>query len=287
MMEALSRADADVFVPDGTDLDEALARTTHLGVGAHQDDLELLAAHGIVECHEQSERWFTGVVVTDGRGSPRPDGPTSLDDEAISALRRTEQRRAAALGRYSAQLQLGFPSQVVKSPSTTAHAQVVEELRRVLAATRPEVVYTHNLADKHDTHVAVSLRLIEACRRLPASERPQRVIGCEVWRDLDWLLDQDKVVMPVDEHQGLQAQLLAVFESQISAAKRYDLAGMGRRRAHATFFESHQLDRHSALVFGMDLTPLLTGGDPASYVERYVERLAADIRLRIARLGEG
>lgn len=280
-----SRADADVFVPDGAALDVAFSRTTHLGVGAHQDDLELLAAHGVVQCYRQSERWFTGVIVTNGRGSPRPDGQASLDDDALAALRRSEQRKAAELGRYSAQVQLGFSSQAVKSPSPSARAEVVDDLVRLLSATRPEIVYTHNLADKHDTHVAVGLRLIEACRRLPEAERPRRVIGCEVWRDLDWLLDADKVVMPVDEHAELQAELLAVFESQIGGAKRYDLAGMGRRRAHATFFESHELDRHSALVFGMDLTPLLAGGDPASYVRGFVERLQADVSARLARLG--
>ena len=40
---------ADVFVPDGSDPDAALARTTHLCVSAHQDDIEIMAYHGIVE----------------------------------------------------------------------------------------------------------------------------------------------------------------------------------------------------------------------------------------------
>ena len=31
-------------------------------------------------------------------------------------------------------------------------------------------VYTHNLDDKHDTHVAVALKVIEAIRDLPAAE---------------------------------------------------------------------------------------------------------------------
>jgi hypothetical protein len=145
----------------------------------------------------------------------------------------------------------------------------------------------HNLADKHDTHVAVCLRLIEACQRLPPEERPRKVIGCEVWRDLDWLCDEDKLAMAVDGHEALQAELLAVFESQIASGKRYDLAGLGRRRAHATFFESHALDQHSGLVFGMDLTPLLSGGDAASHAVGFVARLEAEIRARIARLSGG
>jgi len=35
----LTNTTADIFVPDGTPVEAALARTTHLGIGAHQDDL--------------------------------------------------------------------------------------------------------------------------------------------------------------------------------------------------------------------------------------------------------
>jgi LmbE family N-acetylglucosaminyl deacetylase len=265
-------------VPDGSEPSHALARTTHLGVGAHQDDLELMAAHGIFECFQAQDRWFTGVIVTDGRAS---------HGEPLAKTRACEQRKAAVLAEYSAQIQLGFSSLTVKAASASEHLDVVLDLERVLRATRPEVIYTHNLADKHDTHVAVCLRLLQACQRLSPEERPRRVIGCEVWRDLDWLIDADKCVMPVDEHEGLQAALVAVFDSQIAGGKRYDLAGMGRRRAHATFFESHEHDRHTGLVFGMDLTPLLAGGDPSDYASSFVQRLEADICARIARLSRG
>jgi len=48
----LSRPGHDVFVPDAADAAAALSRTTHLAIGAHQDDLEFMAAHGIVECFQ-------------------------------------------------------------------------------------------------------------------------------------------------------------------------------------------------------------------------------------------
>ena len=44
----LKNPDADVFVPDESSLAEALAKTTHLAVGAHQDDIEFMALHGIL-----------------------------------------------------------------------------------------------------------------------------------------------------------------------------------------------------------------------------------------------
>jgi LmbE family N-acetylglucosaminyl deacetylase len=280
MTLSLSNKTADVFVPDNADIAEALRRTTHLAVGAHQDDLEFMAAHGVVECFQNPTRWFAGVVVTDGGGSARDFEYKDYSNEQMMAVRQLEQRKAAFVGEYSAMLQLGHPSSVVKD---AAAAAVVADLESILNESRPEVVYTHNLADKHDTHVAVALRVVAACRRLAPEARPKRIIGCEVWRDLDWLCDADKVVMPVDRHENLHAALMGVFDSQIAGGKRYDLATAGRRRAHATYFESHGTDEHSALIWGMDLTPLLGGADPAELVKDYISRFQAEVAGRIAR----
>ena len=281
MALSLTQPNADVFVPDGSEIGAALARTTHLAVGAHQDDLEFMAAHGVVECFQNAARWFTGVVVTNGGGSARDFEYKDYSDERMMDVRRLEQRKAAYVGEYSAMLQLRHPSSTVKDAGARA---VVDDLLGILQKTRPEVVYTHNLADKHDTHVAVARRLIAACKALPPEARPQRIIGCEVWRDLDWLCDTDKVVMPVSRHENLHAALMGVFDSQIAGGKRYDLATAGRRRAHATYFESHGTDEHSALIWGMDLTPLLDGADPAELVKQYIARFEAEVAGRVARL---
>jgi LmbE family N-acetylglucosaminyl deacetylase len=277
----LTHPNADVFVPDGAEIETALGRTTHLAIGAHADDLELMAAHGVIECFQQPARWFTGVVVTDGAGSAREQAYAGYSDAQLVAVRRLEQRKAAYVGEYSAVLQLGHPSRGVKD---AAAPDVPRDLEQVLAACQPEVIYTHNLADKHDTHVAVALRVAAACRQLPEGRWPARLIGCEVWRDLDWMCDADKLAMPVDEHENLHAALLGVFDSQIAGGKRYDLAGAGRRRAHATFSEAHGADRHRALIWGMDLTPLLRGADPAQLVKDYIARFEREVLERIERL---
>ena len=277
----LTHAVADVFVPDGSAVGDALQRTTHLAIGAHQDDLEFMAAHGVVECFQNAARWFTGVVVTDGGGSARDFEYKDYTNEQMMGVRKLEQRKAAYVGEYSAMLQLAHPSSAVKDAAAPG---VVADLTSILAETRPEVVYTHNLADKHDTHVAVALRVIAACQALPADVRPQRIIGCEVWRDLDWLCDPDKVVMPVSRHENLHAALMGVFDSQIAGGKRYDLATAGRRRAHATYFESHGTDEHSSLIWGMDLTPLLNGAEPYQLVKDYISRFESEVAGRIARL---
>jgi len=223
------------------------------------------------------------VVVTNGAGSPRDDLYRDYTDDAMRAVRAREQKKAAILGEYGAQVLLDHPSGSVKSPSDPGP---IGDLTAILEATRPEVVYTHNLADKHPTHVAVTLRTIAAARRLPAEARPKRLYGCEVWRDLDWLRDQDKVRFDTSAHESLQAALLGVFDSQICGGKRYDLATMGRRRANATYSESHAVDQAQGLVFGMDLTPLVTDPerDVAAFVREHVERLAEDVAGQIADL---
>ncbi len=275
-----SQPTADVFIPDGTPVASALARTTHLCLAAHQDDIEIMAYHGIAACHGRADRGFTGVVVTDGGGSPRSGPFAACTDEEMKAIRREEQRAAARLGGYAAMVQLSHPSAQVKD---AAFPGVRADLVALLGAMAPHTVYLHNPADKHDTHIAVLLRSLDALRALPADKRPERVYGCEVWRDLDWLPDADKVALDVSADPDLAARLVAVFASQIAGGKRYDLATAGRRLANATFHTSHATDRASGLTWAMDLTSLVR--DPALSIEEFtlghLDRLRADVAARL------
>jgi LmbE family N-acetylglucosaminyl deacetylase len=274
---------AEVYVPDGLPIEQALARTTHLCVAAHQDDIEIMAAQPIIECFQQREMWFTGVVVTDGRGSPRDNLYKDYTDEDMRLVRFKEQRKAATVGEYAAQVMLDHPSKAVKDASA---AGPVEDIIELLRATKPRFVYTHNLADKHDTHVAVALRVVEAIRRLDSAERPERLVGCEVWRSLDWMVDSDKFTMNLSNHEKLQAALLGVFDSQIAGGKRYDLASMGRRRSNATYFESHGVDITTGLSFAMDMTPLIENptARPEVFVNALIQRFSQDVAERLTRL---
>ncbi len=274
-------AGADFFVPDGTEPEPALARTTHLCISAHQDDIEIMAYHGVAECFGRKDRWFTGVVATNGAGSPRSGIYGQYSDEEMQQVRRIEQRKAAYVGDYACQIQLGFSSAQVKDAQNPA---VVADLAAILRIARPEVVYLHNLADKHDTHVSTALRAIAAMRSLRGETRPQKVYGCEVWRDLDWMPDAAKQALPVSARSNIAAALVGVFDSQVSGGKRYDLATAGRRLAHATYYASHGTDEESALSFAMDLTPLVEnpGLEPADYVLGFIDQFRADVAKRLA-----
>jgi LmbE family N-acetylglucosaminyl deacetylase len=237
----------------------------------------------ILKAFTAEQEWFTGVTVTNGAGSARAGRYKDYSDARMVEVRRGEQRKAASIGEYSAMLQLDHPSAHVKDPRSSV---VAGDLEQILRAARPREVYTHNLADKHDTHVSVLLQLVQAIRRLPASARPARLIGCEVWRDLDWLADKDKVVMIVDGHDNLADALMGVFDSQIAGGKRYDLAARGRRRANATFFESHDTDRSENVIFGIDLTPLIVDDtlEPRALYERYLGGFRDEVSARLAKL---
>jgi LmbE family N-acetylglucosaminyl deacetylase len=277
----LSKPRSEVFVPDGISTAHALSRTTHLAVGAHADDLEIMAIHGILACLTSEAHWFTGVIATDGAGSPAVPGEPPASAEAVRATRRAEQKRAAELGRYGALLLLDHASAEAKDP---ANGALTRDLDAVLRATLPEVVYTHNLADAHDTHVAVALSVIAACRALPDSDRPRRVIGCEVWRDLDWLSAEAKVALPVDGNEALEAALIRVFESQLRAGKHLDTGALGRRRANATFNEIRESDAHEGIVWGMDLTRAAHGQvDPVDLLAEHLRAFETDVLTRIRR----
>lgn len=276
----LHNPNSRIFIPDGKSAPEALSRITHLGIGAHQDDLEFMAFHGILSCYHSSTEWFGGVTCTNGAGSSRTGPYADFTDEQMQLVRAQEQETSAMVGRFGAMLQLGYTSSAVKSSTDTA---LKEDLKQILAATRPKVVYTHNLADKHDTHIGVVIAALDAMRELPESERPEAVYGCEIWRSLDWMSDQEKVVHDVSRHENLAAALNGVFDSQIAGGKRYDAATLGRRRANATFFESHATDEAQMLMFAMDLSPLVKNEtlDIVDYALGFIERFREDVSCKL------
>ncbi len=274
---------SEIYIPDQLPVEQAMARTTHLCISAHQDDIEIMSAQPILECFQQKDKWFTGVVVTDGRGSPREGLYKDYTDEEMRLVRFKEQRKAAIVGEYAAQVMLDYPSKVVKDASKK---EPVDDLVALFNAANPDYVYTHNLADKHDTHVSVALRVVAAIRSLPMEKRPKKLFGCEVWRALDWMADSDKSPMDVSAHENLQAALLGVFDSQIVGGKRYDLASMGRRRANATYFETHGVDLTTGLSYCMDMTPLIMDDkmEPLMFIDELIRHFIQEVGERFRRV---
>lgn len=278
-MNSFSRKTADIFVPDGLCFDNAASRITHLGIGAHQDDLEFMAFQGILECFHDSRKFFAGVVCTNGTGSSRTGAYEHCTDEEMRGIRRQEQNQAAQIGRYGLMVQLDHATADLKK-STRALA---DDLKTLLIATQPQIVYAHNPADKHDSHLCVLGATITALREIPKTQRPKALYGCEVWRGLDWVNDGEKVAFNVGGYDHLASALNGVFDSQIGGGKRYDLATMGRRRANATYSNPHQTDQVTELALALDLTPLIRD-DSISIVDftlGHIDRFHADVEKRL------
>lgn len=274
---------ASLFIPDDTDEATALARTTTLAISAHQDDIELMAFQGVLDCFGVSDKWFTGVVTADGAGSPRNGLYANYTDEDMKRVRIREQQKAAFVGDYSAQIQLGYTSSQIKDGKNT---DIVDEYVKILTLTKPEIVFTHNLADKHDTHMGVVTKVIKAIRKLDKNMRPKKLYGGEVWRDLDWVMDDEKVVFDTSEHPNIANGVMSVFDSQICGGKRYDLAAQGRRVANATYFASHGCDTATGLNYCIDMTPLIEEDDMdvTEFILGFIDRFRADVIDRIKRV---
>ena len=278
----LSNNRAEIFIPEGKVEAQALMQTTDLCIAAHQDDIEIMSYGAIAGCYGQADKHFTGVVMTDGGGSARSGVYANYSDDDMKAIRAIEQKNAALIGRYSAQVLLSFKSSEVKDPTNRA---VIDDIKALILHTQPEAIYTHNLADKHDTHVAVVMHVIRALRELPLDKRPKKVVSMEVWRSLDWLCDEDKTVYDTGAYPNISSALVGIFDSQVSGGKRYDLATIGRRLANATFFESHAVDDFASASFGLDITDLVNSGmSPAEFINTYIDKFRTDVNQRIVAL---
>jgi len=239
-----------------------------MAVAAHFDDVEFMAYSAIVESLN-SDNGFCAVVATDGSGSARSGKFADITDRQMVDIRAKEQIKAAQLGRYSRLDMLMYPSADIKKHNPQFEKSVAD----LILELKPTTVYTHNLFDKHPTHIAVSKAVVSAIRQLQFDNRPQSLIGCEVWRGLDFVCDQQKIAMDTSFDEEFAKNLFGTFESQIQGGKRYDKAVIGRWLANATFFESHIVDKKPKIAFAIDMTPLIKFDDMsfAEYVNMHID----------------
>lgn len=250
---------------------------THIVFAAHQDDVEIMCGDGIVQCYDNGEKGLIAVIVSDGAGSPRNGRFADFTNDEMIKERRKEQIKAAEIGKYAKLIFLNYPSREINTNECNVACDVVEILKEF----SPKVVYSHNPADKHRTHTNLLKCVLQGIRMLPMDKRPKKFYGCECWRDLDWLNDDEKVVFNLTGHKELLRKVLEVHKSQIEGGKRYDLATEGRRLANATFYRSHNVDIVNMASFGMDLTPLILNDeiDLKKFTIDKIERFKNDILL--------
>lgn len=276
----------NLYIPDSNGLNKSTAvnATTTLSISAHQDDIEIMAVKGILDSFGNPDSWFGAVIVADGAGSPRDDIYADYSDTEMMEIRKTEQKKASYIGEYSFLSMLDFTSKDIKDFSND---KITEEICETIQKSSPKIIYTHNLFDKHDTHVAVAMRVISAINMLPPNKHPKKLYGCEVWRGLDWLLDEDKTVFDVSAHENISNALISVFDSQICGGKRYDLATAGRRKANATYYASHGTDKMEQASIAIDMTDIITGKiSPTDFTNKYLDNFKTDVQNKLKRFSK-
>ena len=58
--------------------------------------------------------------------------------------------------------------------------------------------------------MAASLRALTALRELATEYVPEKVLGCEVWRNLDWVNDDEKIVLDISARPALRLSLIHI-----------------------------------------------------------------------------
>ncbi len=119
-----TQSNSEVYVPDGKNQNEALSRTTHLCIAAHQDDIEIMAVEGILLGFENPDVHFTGCVVTDGHGSPRAGKFANVSDDEMAQIRVEEQKEAARIGKFPPRCFWAIPVLKSRRPATRTSKRI-------------------------------------------------------------------------------------------------------------------------------------------------------------------
>lgn len=272
---ALPKNQGHIMVaPKFKTLANALAHTTHMAVGAHPDDVEILGFHGIETAYSTPNKSFVAVVSTSGGGSVRSGKFAHFTNAQMAKARQEEQCKAAKLGKYGAAVLMGFESNHLKG----AHKDMAtQSFYQLFKQAKPEILYLHTPTDSHDTHVATFMRCLEALRMLKPEERPKHVYGCEVWKNLDWLPDKHKHFLPVKQPE-LARSLLSFYESQIiGQQKPYHEHTIARWQSNATYgSDSHEVGNLGPCILALDLMPLVK--NPHLSVTEFVSRLLKEAK---------
>ena len=256
-----------VYVPSKQPLKEVYAKSKHLAIVAHADDIEMLALRPIT----QRSQGFFGIVMGDNKGRPLKPEYKKVSLSKVQNIRESEQEKVARLAKYRGVAFLRLKSKDIKN--VRKKEQVVKAIYELIKDMPLKEVYTHSLFDNHPTHVAVAEITIAALKKLPLANRPKAVYGMEVWGSLEWLPDRYKVAFDVSGSVAFIKKLLSFYKSQSYKGHRYDEALLARLKANAMFGKTHNFSTKKALVYGLDLLALLKKGSPSckKYIEGIIE----------------
>ncbi len=141
---------------------------------AHPDD-EALGAGGTMAVHARRGDTVHPIFLADGVGARGQD--------AAAAEKRAQAGRlaASALGAGPPRF-LGFPDNRL---DTVALLEIIQSIEQIIAAIRPDTVYTHHQGDLNIDHAICHRAVLTACRPLPQCT-VRRIYAMEVLSSTEW-----------------------------------------------------------------------------------------------------
>lgn len=266
-------------------------------VGAHPDDVEFMALEGIIKSYYGDAEFYAVVVTDGAGSARNGRFSKISNAELVKIRAQEQKQAAILGRYFKLFMLNYTSEQVREKSSLSSDlAEIINEVKpRViyahsvldrhpthLAVARDTVTAVRNAAQEivaafenaAQDYIVTAGRSIAQDDNVPAGRSsaqdtalpienidkialPLKLIGCEAWRDLDWLCDADKISMDVSCAELLSKAFYGAFPSQIEGGKRYDLAIDGRQRANATYGNSHSIDSFSHVINGIDMTPLI------------------------------
>lgn len=244
----------------------------YLCIAAHQDDIEMIALHGISQCFRNGYRM----------ANKNFHGATLVKPEKDYERRINEQEVAAVVGRYETIKNFEFDDLLeVRS----RHDVVIVAVSRLVLKTRPRFIYTHSPFDIHGAHVGAMFCVVEAIKRAMRNSdwRPEKVYGVELWGSLDWLPEKFKETLILENCKRLSEDLLSSFESQ-NTDRDYTGGFFARTKSNGVFSFLKNGERSTPRTFAIDLMPLCKGMRIEDFIHVVVEESKNNIIGRITRV---
>jgi LmbE family N-acetylglucosaminyl deacetylase len=248
-MSNLSLRTNAVIRPEGVALADYAGQPNVAVIAPHPDD-DAIGVGGSLLRHRAAGENVFAIYVTDGAGTPTSGGRTR---EEIVQTRQDEAMRGLGEMDGQAGIFLNYPSKAVRSERV---ADVVHDLGAIFDLLRPRVIYVTAPYERHSTHVACTLRTVEAIRAVEGFTPELK--GYAVWGYLYG--DENLEYVDITAHVDAKRRAIRCHESEV-AGHAYDDGIIGFHRYAAVFQEAHGLQEMAYAELLLDMSRLVREPD--------------------------
>ena len=181
--------------------------TTVLVVAAHPDD-EVLGCGGTLARHAAKGDVVNILILAEGATSRAEAPGAGKEAGTIAALREAAAKAAKILGAQPPRF-AGLPDNKMDSLPLL---EVVKEVEKIIAETRPSIVYTHHHGDLNIDHRITHQAALTACRPLPGAP-VKALYGFETLSSTEWAGPEAQNAFCPQHFCDISQQLAAKLEA--------------------------------------------------------------------------